>query len=117
MSFTFRKNFVKMNNKEFSADFCFIKGDKALINSEKSNKPLDIRINEKIIATTLKISSYENLILFLQEINLIQEKTEIPNWFEELNFFDDLNQKNIIKTQKKRKFLNPIRLLMNQRQF
>ena len=98
----FEKNFKIIDNNKFSADFYFKTGEKSIINSDKSNKPLTIVQDEKIISTTLEIPDTEYLFDFLNEINLINIKTEAPKWFEEIKCYDDEEQLIIIDKENKK---------------
>ena len=100
----FEKNFIELNGKRLSADFCFDDGGNGLLFSEKSHKPLVIQINERLLASSIKISCYDDLILLLKAINIIQEKAEVPIWLEDINFLDDLENKKIIEEQNKKIF-------------
>lgn len=90
---------TEINGSEFLASFSFvdIKQDVILTKSKISNKPTTIR-HGNIILTTLKISDYVSLKDFLSEIKLIQKKETNPDWFKEIQMFDDVVQKDIIKT-------------------
>ena len=90
------KSQLSYYNNEFSADFYFKTSENSLINSDKSNKPLTIVQNQRIISTTLKIPDTKYLFDFLNEINLINIKTEAPKWFEDIKCYDDENQLIII---------------------
>ena len=96
----YEKNFKKINEKKFSADFYFKLCGATLISSDKSKKALAIIQNERIISTTLKIETTEYLFDFLNEIDLIDTEIEIPEWFSDINMFDDLSQKKLIEKNK-----------------
>ena len=89
---------TEINGNELSASFSFleIKEWTILTKSKKSNKPTTVR-SGNITLTTLKIEDYTSLKDFLSETKLIQEKETIPDWFKEIQMFDDAIQKEIIK--------------------
>ena len=93
----YEKNFKKINGKRFSADFYLKMCGATLIFSDKSEKPLAVIQNDRIISTTLKINNIDYLFDFLTEIGLINPKIKVPYWFNKINMFDDLNQKRLIE--------------------
>ena len=92
---------TEINDRELLASFSFFDIDNGniLTKSKISNKPTTIQYGN-IIITTLKIPDYVSLKDFLSEIKLVQEKEIIPDWFEEIQMFDDVTQKGIIKSNK-----------------
>ncbi|WP_069998233.1 hypothetical protein [Cellulosilyticum sp. I15G10I2] len=87
-----------INNKKYSASFYFGKEQGVLTRSNISKKVTTMVLNN-IHVTTLKFEDYEYLIAFLEEINLIGYKQEVPEWFKDINMFDDLDYKKIIEDQ------------------
>lgn len=107
---TFEKTKTSIENKNMDADFNFInyKSEQfeALTFSQSSNKVTTIN-KDKIFITTLKIlDDIEKLKLFIKNYcKDEQEKEEIPNWINEIKFFNDeqLNQdkeNNLIQISK-----------------
>ena len=92
---------TEINGSELLASFSFadIEDGNILTKSKISNKPTTIKYGN-IIITTLKISDYVTLKDFLSETKLVQEKETIPDWFKEIQMFDDVAQKEIIKANK-----------------
>lgn len=107
---TFEKTKTSIENKNMDADFNFInyKSEQfeALTFSQSSNKVTTIN-KDKIFITALKIlDDIEKLKLFIKNYcKDEQEKEEIPNWINEIKFFNDeqLNQdkeNNLIQISK-----------------
>lgn len=68
--------------------------------SIKSDKFTTVNIGN-VILTTLNIISSDQLISFLREIHLIEEKESVPEWIKDEKMFDDEVQLNIIKERNK----------------
>lgn len=71
--------------------------------SKDSEKITSISCNDNLIITTLDlIKDKEPAILFdfLNEIGLIKEKVEFPDWLYKYNFYDDETQKSNIEKAK-----------------
>lgn len=92
---------TSINGKYFNAAFSFdISKDIVLLRSENSKKPTAIKLNDNMIASTLKINNYEEIMCLLRELGLIQNKQSIPAWIKEIKMFDDNEQLEIIKDNK-----------------
>lgn len=67
--------------------------------SDKSDKVTSIKVEDNLYYTTLNlIDSPEELICFLSKNKLMKlDDTEIPDWFEKINFFDDVEIKENIQ--------------------
>ena len=101
MYIIYENTITMVGNKKVSASFHFNEMIKyTLTKSEKSNKPTTV-IVEGIILSTLNINNYTEIMDFLTEIGLIKEKSEVPEWMEGLNMFDDSNQLTIIQENNK----------------
>lgn len=98
ISLIYENTRTKINENEIAASFHFdhVISQNVLTNSCISNKFTTI-IHEKIILSTLDIGSYDQLIDFLREIRLIEDKQQIPEWIKEENMFDDARQLQIIE--------------------
>lgn len=68
-----------------------------LLKSEKSQKPTAVILKKNIIATTLNIKNYNEVMCFMNELKLIQNERDIPLWMEEIKMFDDNQQIEIIR--------------------
>lgn len=97
INLTYENTKTMIGNEEVSASFHFnqVEGN-SLTNSIRSNKVTTIKCND-IILSTLNIVSYEQLINFLRQIHLIEEKEEVPDWIKEEKMFDDAKQLEIIE--------------------
>ena len=51
----------------------------------------------KVYISTLDLRNYIQVIHFLEKIELIINKTEIPSWMEEVQMFDDIQQLDLIR--------------------
>lgn len=86
-----------IDTEEVVASFHFGQNqENILTNSVKSNKATTIKCNN-IILSVLDIKYHEQLIGFLKQIHLINEKQEIPEWIRGENMFDDKKQLEIIE--------------------
>ena len=85
-----------LQSKEFLASFYFKNVQEALLSSVRSNKPTAFMVNN-IILSTLRVDNTEELIVLLDELGLLEEKQEIPEWFYEISMFDDCEQQRIIQ--------------------
>lgn len=93
----YEKTRTKINENEILADFYFddTKGC-VLTKSIRSCKTTTIFYNE-IFLTTLNIITNDQLMDFLREIKLINDKQEVPEWIRGENMFDDKKQLEIIE--------------------
>lgn len=82
--------------EEFLASFYFKNEDEALLTSVSSNKPTAIMV-KNVVLSTLCVDNIEKLIILLNELGLLEEKQEVPEWFSEISMFDDTDQKEIIQ--------------------
>ncbi len=78
------------------AAFCFYgEVDKGVTYSDKSNKITTI-LSRGIYISTLCLDNEEKIFAFLYEIGLIKSKADVPEWFAELDYFDDADLKSEI---------------------
>lgn len=82
--------------EEFLASFYFKNEDETLLTSVSSNKPTAIMV-KNVVLSTLCVDNIEKLIILLNELGLLEEKQEVPEWFSEISMFDDTDQKEIIQ--------------------
>ena len=86
-----------IDTEEVEASFHFGQNQEDILtNSIKSNKATTIKCNN-IILSVLDIKYYEQLISFLHQIHLIEEKEKVPEWIKEEKMFDDAKQLEIIE--------------------
>lgn len=83
--------------KKVSAAFFFnVSEEIALLKSEKSQKPTTVILSDNIIASTLDIQHYDEVIGLLTELQIIRTKQSVPPWLKEIDMFDDSQQLEII---------------------
>jgi hypothetical protein len=90
---------TKAGSSEIDASFYFESEDNELTCSIGSCKTttLDFREQHNVILTTLNLDTYENIMDFLKEIKLIEEREEAPEWMNQYKMFDDKKQFSIIE--------------------
>lgn len=86
---------TKIGNENLNASFYFDITQNVILKSDKSNKPTAIRLNN-VILSTLDLKTYDHIINFLKEIDLIHDELKIPEWMENMRMFDDNKQFDII---------------------
>ena len=95
----FGKNVTHIQENEFNADFYFsnLTDDCEIITKNSNNNVTSIE-HEDIIYTTLDFKNTEDLLTFISFYEeFIGEDIETPDWFNEINMFDDLDQKQLIE--------------------
>ncbi len=92
---------ISKNN--INASFYFNNQYDVLTYSVESQKAttLDFRGISNLILTTLNLDTYEDVMSFLKEIKLLEEKEEEPEWMKTFNMFDDDKQLSIIEENNK----------------
>ena len=98
-SLVYENTRTSIAGRKYEADFYFEHVRHTLTKSDLSNKVTTIKIAEnEIYATTLKVSnSKEELLHFLSFLFDGGKKEAAPSWISEINFGDDLEQKEIIE--------------------
>lgn len=91
----YENTITKIGDENINVSFCFYNASNVLTLSEKSERPTTIKCN-KVILSTLNISTYDQLIKFFKQIHLIVDKEEEPDWIKEEQMFDDARQLEII---------------------
>lgn len=86
---------TKIGNENIDAAFYMNVTQNILLRSDKSNKPTAVDLGG-VIVSTLNLKTYHQLIKFLKEVKLIQDKQDMPTWMEEVKMFDDNKQLQII---------------------
>lgn len=95
----YEKSETKCNSKLFNSDFVFSK----IINynvktrAKDSEKPTTINLSNLYITTLDLFSDNKGLHDFLLETGLDVAITATPDWINDLDYFDDKNQKSLIK--------------------
>ncbi|MBO5143124.1 MAG: hypothetical protein J6C46_09120 [Clostridia bacterium] len=99
----FEETVTIVDTKKIEASFYFdetnCKIETAVTRSDKSDKVTSIKVENNLYYTTINlIDSPEELICFLSKNKLMKlDDTEIPDWFEKINFFDDAEIKENIQ--------------------
>lgn len=99
LNLIFGKNITHLHGDEYTADFYFsnLSDDCAIITKNSNDNVTSIE-HEDIIYTTLDFKKTEELLTFISFYEeFMGEDIEVPDWFEEINMFDDLEQKQLIE--------------------
>lgn len=110
--FKYEKGITKINDIIYNSDFYFEKKE-GIISCEGSKKVNTIRLENKIVITTLNIFNNtlieKNLFTFLDKIEFLENKEIIPQWLDDISFYDDnIYKENIEKSKKEIERLNNI---------
>ena len=94
----FGKNTTILQEIEFYSDFYLSKlpNDCEII-TKNSNGNITTIEHENIIYTTLDFRNSEDLLTFINFYEELNKDIEAPEWFNEINMFDDLEQKQLIE--------------------
>lgn len=92
---------TKIEGISIKAAFYFSGSDDIALIHSTSGKKVACKY-ENIIATTLHLENYNQIIQFLTRIGLISEKQEIPKWMEEVQMFDDIQQLDLIRENREK---------------
>lgn len=96
-SLCFENTTTIISEKEYGASFYFDTFCKTLTSSKGSQKPTTIKYSDKVYFTSLNLSSSAfNLKDFLREIGMDSESSDLPEWLQKLNYFDDEEQNALI---------------------
>lgn len=93
--FDYEKGITKIDGETFESDFYF-KEKTGLIYSEKSKKVNTILLKNGLVASTLSIFELsengdveKRLFILLNKIGFLLKNEEIPEWVEEIQFYND----------------------------
>lgn len=110
-SIYYEKTFTTMDNVSIGADFYFYTrqsefNGEEIINFENEiysddSKKLVSYTTDRYTLTTLQFEDSEALNKYLNRIYRDDSEEEYPQWFEEINFFDDNIQKEAIETEER----------------
>lgn len=94
---------TKIGSSQVKASFYFTDNIDTLTSSVGSSKAttIDFRENSNLILTTLNLNTCEDVMGFLKEIKLLEEKEEEPEWMKTFNMFDDDKQLSVIEENNK----------------
>ena len=104
---------TKIKDAFYPANFYFKTSMDSLTKSKNSNKTTTLKIDNTTYLTTLNFEfleednfsslsdyvDFNKIILFLEEINLISNKSIIPEWIHEINLLNDKEKKQEISNQ------------------
>lgn len=105
-SLLFENNVTIIDNNSYVSAFCFMdyyfQDSNIITKSNMSDKPTTVRINDKIILTTLDICENNELFNgFITEVWQKSQKHEVaPPWLNDVVFYNDQDVKKIIDVQK-----------------
>ena len=86
------KNDIEIDGVKYKSDFYFSNVEKENIIQKASNKKSNVIIKQNdIILTTLEIDTEEKLKKMIQKIfpDIFDKTTEIPEWFYDIEFYND----------------------------
>ena len=93
--FDYEKGITKIDGETFESDFYF-KENTGLIYSEKSKKVNTILLKNGLVASTLNIfelseneDTEKRLFILLNKIGFLLKNEEIPEWVQEIQFYND----------------------------
>lgn len=89
-----------VGDKEYKAAFYF-QTDDAILKSNRSNKATVVSLPDIGYATTLEILGKDDIFGLLRELDLIEQKENVPDWINEIQMFDDDLQSNLIENKMK----------------
>lgn len=70
-----------------------------LTTNNGAHRPTTIKVSERLIYSTLDFSGANNSIdKFIKSIGLNDKTTKTPNWIKDINFYDDEEQKEIVRS-------------------
>ena len=96
----FERNKTKMDNTELSADFYLdINHNSCEIITKNTNNNATTIKYKNIIYTTLNLENNRDIIHFIKEIEP-NEIIDVPDWFDEIEMFDDEEKKLFIEQRK-----------------
>lgn len=90
-----------IDGKSYDAAFYFKYVTDAIVKSNKSYKATMINI-DKVILSTLKIETGNDLLSILKKLGIMKVQQEVPAWLDEIKMFDDeIQQGEIINCREK----------------
>lgn len=100
----FENTCTKVNNKNIESSFYFnnVPEEATVSKSLVSDKVTTISLKENLFVTTLELDSLEHIEAFLDFLGLGNKKEEIPDWINDINFFNDSDQKEKINNSQEK---------------
>ena len=91
-----------IDEKMFEADFYFCNEKDGVTKSDLSEKVTTVVLCDRVYGTTLNIvNSIDDLMVYINHVFEKKNKTQVPDWIKEIDFADDIEQRNTIE-QKRR---------------
>ena len=105
--FNYDKGLTKIDDETYNSDFYFDEKD-GLISCEKSKKINTIALSERIVITTLNVFEQsankeieKRIFVLLNKIGFLIQNETIPQWINDISFYDDsVYEKEIKKCNK-----------------
>lgn len=98
---SFEQSTTKCKNEQYNASFYFWSGCskyKTLTKNDGAEHTTTLAVSDNLIFTTLNVfESAGGLKCFLAEIGLDKDQIVVPEWIEDYQFFNDLEQKETIR--------------------
>lgn len=98
----FENTHTNINNTKIKSSFYFsgVLESAIITKSLGSDKITTFLRKKNLFVTTLELDSFEGIDSFLDFLGLVDKKEEIPNWINDINFFDDHDQQKKINDSK-----------------
>lgn len=99
----FENTRTTINGKIYQADFCFepYRNIESITQSDKSEKITTVKCEERILVTSLDVTSdIKKLQIFLDFLFIKDRLEEIPDWVRQMDFFDDCEQKGLVEKER-----------------
>ncbi len=99
LNFVYGMNNTQIGKQKFKAGFHITTQDSnySIITKNTNDKITSIK-HENLILTTLQLTNRMEVINFING-TLLKKETNVPEWFEKIEMFDDSKQKEIIKNK------------------
>lgn len=100
----FENTFTTINKQEIKSSFYFkdVPKEASITKSVGSNKVTTFSVKKNLFVTTLELNSLEHIENFLDFLGLGNKKEEIPDWINDINFFNDSDQKETISNSQEK---------------
>ena len=91
------KSVTKIDEKEFNADFYFNQNHSTEVLASNVNSDATIIQKNNFIITTINITKIDSLNILISKIIEFNKNSEAPSWINEIEFFRDNDQLNLIE--------------------
>lgn len=97
LNLVYGKNKTQLGTQKFNAGFHIkTENQNYKIITTNTNEKITTIKHKNLILTTLQLTNRMEVINFIEH-TLLEKKIEIPEWFEEIEMFDDSKQKKLIE--------------------